>query len=309
MTVIKQLYNRIFCFFKYLFFYIGASMIVIFIFAIILKKSGDLSPIHTSISFFWGIGTSDSTNLFFVELIEKMCADIFSVAFVGVFLASLLNPINPIIADDHIVYNKGDYQFRFWIMLPKGHFYYNLKFRLLLTNEEAFHRGENKLEALYEYMFCGQIIRGIHSISLDEKESRMLREKIEQLKNKHSEWHILCIISVESESGVKYNKMIKYHEDDVLENCVFVPTRTVEIERLLNNNETASAFNYVAPKREIRRYENFGKIYNLSSDDSEDGSKKPRYILTRKQLEKGAYNWPLSWGVELVNIIARKIIG
>lgn len=192
-------------------------------------------------------------------------------------------------------------------MLPRGRFYYNLKFRAILTNEEAFQRGENKLESKYEYIFHGDILRGIHIISLGIDESNTLREKILQLKNKGCEWHILCIISVESENGLIYNKMARYYDASIYEDHIFVPKRRIEIERILNNNCGRSSFEYNATKLEKRRYEKFGKLYNLNNEQ-EINRNGQKFILTRKQLEKGVYGWPLNWLVDFINIIARRVI-
>lgn len=307
MTVVKQLGNKIICLIKYFALYILSSTIVILVFAFVILKSGCLSPVKTSISFFWGMGIYILPDLFLIEVLEKICSDIFAVVFVGAFLADFLNPINPIIPDEHVVYNNDEYKFRFWIMLPRGRFYYNLKFRAILTNEEAFQRGENKLESKYEYTFYADILRGIHIISLGREESNALREKILQLKNKGCEWHILCIISVESENGLIYNKMVRYYDNSIYKDHIFVPTRRIEIERILNNNCGGSPFEYNAPRLEKRRYENFGKLYNLNSKQ-EINRNGQKFILTRKQLEKGVYRWPLSWLVEFVNIIARRVI-
>lgn len=299
---------------KYLVLYLFCAFLVIIFYAWIYYLNSFQNAFKISFEIFWSIENNIPDYIKIWGYTERITNDLFSIILVGTVLAKFLNPINPILFAPYIVYDTVDRKFsiRYWIMLPKGHYLFDVKIKLLLTDYENHQTGVNKINSTWsidENKLNYNQIRGIRFIELSELESSELIKSIECLCKKHihngeyigGKYSIDLSIRGTSENGITYHGWHRYEKEDILIGYRHIPMQRHSYEsedfyreKYLTQEEkdliNPSADFYLQGKKEFFRFQHFNKVYQLPNHSKAEKAKKNKDILTKQQIIHGQYS-------------------
>lgn len=313
MLPFVQLCKKIKSLLQYLFCYLLGAVAIIAVFSGIYFQYGIDDSLGKSIKTFWAMENTLPESVIFWVYCEKIVRDLFSFVLVGYVFLKYLAPINPILFSKYIAYDTVDrkMQFRYWIMLPKGQYLYDIRIRLMLTNYESYQKGVNRLDSLWqmdEDKLELEQARGIRFVELTEQESADLIGHINAIKEKHmDEWgkptgdyYIALSIRGSNESGVTYYGWHSYHLEDVLFGYRYVPLQRHQYasedfyrEKNMNDEElrkiNLSEDFYREGKKEFFRYQHFNKVYRLDKSLYSLKADKNKDVLSKEQIIHGQY--------------------
>ena len=327
MKSLYQMNKKIKSICLYIIYYLLSTLIVISFFAWIYYVKGIVNSWRVSFELFWQIESYSFDEIIIWIYAEQIVNDLFSLMLVGTVLARLLEPLNPIIFSDYVVYDTVDRKmsFQYWIMLPKGKYLYDVKIKLILTEYETHQRGNNKLESLWEASGDKlelDLARGIRFITLTEKESTDLIKSVEEFYKRHivngihigGKYAIDLSIRGTSENGTTYHAWHSYKSEDILIGYRYVPiqrhsyeTNDLYRENYLSEEErkklNPSEDFYKAGKKEFFRYQHFGKVYRLMNSAVSKKANKNHDILSKQQIIRGQYCKPCQLILDLISFI------
>lgn len=304
---------------KYLLFYFLGTFLLVYLFSVLYAMKGVPSQFELSFEIFWGIESEFPESIQIIAYCEKVTYDLFSVIFVGAVLVRLLQPLNPIKFCNYVVYDTVDkkFSFRYWIMLPKGKYLYDVKLRILVTDHESHHRGINQLHSFWEANGDLPQARGIRFVELDQNESQNLKKEIEKMKQKiaghggevKERYAVDFSIRGISESGTTYCGWRRYKDDEIITGYRHVPlqrhtydseyfyrTKPIDEEKV----DISKDF-YEKGKKEFFRYQHFDKVYRLSESKPALLAQKRGDVLTEKQIRHGQYAFPKQQFLDLIS--------
>lgn len=312
---------------RYIFYYLLCSIMIISLFSWIYSIKGVDESWRISFEIFWNI------NIYYNEVIinwiyiEQIVNSLFSLILVGVVLAKLLSPLNPIYFSDYVIYDTVDRKMslQYWIMLPKSKYLYDIKMKLLLAEYETHQKGINKIEPIWE---CREscleldLARGIRFITLTEEDSTDIIKAIDEYYVKHmdngkfigGDYSIDLSIRGTSENGTTYHAWHRYKKDDILLGYRYVPmqrhsydTKDLYREYYLTEDEKKKIIPsedfYKLGKKEFFRYQHFGKVYRLRSSANSEKAKNKHDILSKEEIIHGQFFKPFQLIVDFVSFI------
>ena len=152
MRPLRQVCKKVKAIYLYLIYYFLCSSIIIVLFGWIYSTKNILNPWQISFEIFWGIENHKLSSILYEIYAERIINDLFSLIFAGTILIHFLEPINPILFSNYVAYDTVDRNmaFRYWIMLPKNQYLYNVKIRLFFTDYESHQQGVNRLKTLWK---------------------------------------------------------------------------------------------------------------------------------------------------------------
>ena len=329
MRPLYQVGKRIKSIILYLIYYFLSSIFVTAVFAWIYSIRGIGNPIEVSFEVFWGLDSHWNSNIIKWIYVEKIVNNLFSIILVGSVLTRFLEPINPILFGKYVVYDTVDkkFSFRYWIMLPKGQYLYDVKIKLLLTEYETHQRGINKLNSSWEMNSDNlqlDLARGIGFLELTVNESSDLIKAINKMCYKYAasngrsfggEFGVDLSIRGNSENGTTYHGWCRYKKEDILLGYRHVPmqrhsydTEDFYREQYFSEEERksirASEDFYRAGKKEFFRYQHFDKVYRLANSARAKKAEEQRDILTKKQIIHGQHSIPYQLILDFISFIA-----
>lgn len=313
MRPLNQIQKKMKFLMQYLFFYLLGTFLIVYIFALLYIQKGVTSPFRLSFEIFWSIESEYPELIKTIAYCETIAYDLFSIILVGTVLVRLLQPLNPIQFSNYIVYDTVDRKmtFRYWIMLPKGKYLYDVKLKILLTDYESHQTGINQLETFWEpdnnKMNLDQI-RGIRFVELNEKESSDLIILIERMIQKHindkgeyigGNCAVDFSIRGTSENGTTYYGWHRYKLEEILLGYRYVPLQrhtyaSEDFYRIEPRGDkggiNASKDFYEKGKKEFFRYQHFDKVYRLPNSAFSSLAQKRGDILSKEQILHGQYS-------------------
>ena len=329
MRPVKQVSKKIKTIFLYLIYYLLSSLIVVILFGVIYLMKAVNSPWKVSFEIFWNIENYRYENIIYWTYAERIVNELFSVILVGTVLAHLLQPLNPILFCKYAAHDTVDRKmvFKYWIMLPKDHYLYDVKINLVLADYAAHQQGINRINAAWEIeddkeRFNFNIARGIRYVELTEKESNNLIKAINNLLYEHKDNKkyadgigIDLYIKGTSERGITYHGLHKYKLKDILLGYRHVPLqrhsydsedfyRESYLSDEQKRNINASEDFYQSGKKEFFRYQHFDKVYKLKSSAKAEKAAKNHDILTKNQIKDGQYRGLHQFFLDLISLIS-----
>lgn len=304
MRPLRQLCKKISMIGKYIKYYFFSSLIFVSVFAFIYYRMNLEDPIRYSIGVFWGISNeSPIEGVSFWSTTEVIVSQLFSIIIATSMLLKFLKPLNPIILSDKIAYNTKTKKFKFcyWIMWPEGRFLYDTTIRIFVTDRQAHQAGVNSLpvewESKDEKVIKLRLARGIRYAQLSVKESKKLyniiNSKNNTTKDSANEYEIDLVISGSDSTGNRYYAWRRYGLNAVCYGYQFVPLQQHEYTdyRFFQGDEDKLNINVDKNKlkKELFRYQHFGKLYPLEKIEENEKSELKKYILEEYQLINGQY--------------------
>lgn len=310
MRALMQFGKKIHYALLYLLYYLAASAFIILLFGLFYYFNNVCSPWKLSLEVFWGSEESILPEVYCFIFAEKIINDLFALIFVGKILEKFLKPINPIITSKYAIYDtvKMKFSFRYWIMLSRFEYLYDVKIRVLLTEYETHQRGINQLKPLWELKSDDiqslDQIRGIRYIELSAEDSQELINTVQKYPNKS--WRIDVSIRGNNENGTTYYKWHRYQPKAILIGYRFIPLQRHEYESdyffstdPYKTDDDISNFK----KREFFRYHYFDKVYQLPYSISFTDKKIRKDILTQNQICRKPFKGISHWGLDTYNLI------
>lgn len=303
LEIIKEKYAPVSIWGKYikkyfalLLLYFFFTVAIVTIYAYFYKRSSlwDLeNAIELSLRVFFALETSTGNiPIDRIIIMETITREIMVVMLLGNFVSKMLVDVNPIVFTRFFVFDGSSYCFRYWVVLPRGKYLYDVKVRVIVVKNSEFNSGKNKMESAWQFEQSLDFIRGVRSIEIDssmigvedkkstqdEDQGKTLREVLKQTDNDSS---ICVIIKGINEDGRYYNQMYRYSSVDCIEGCKFVS---------IQRNEFAKD---VASKQIITpiRYQHFNRVYVCDKRKALSSFTKnqKRVILTEEQIKKSTY--------------------
>lgn len=299
MRPLKHTFNNLLRIAKVIFLYLLSILLLSFIFSLIYSKYCICDPFQFSVDITWG-SPNVPEKLHRIAIFQKLIYEVFLVFLLGTFISQQLNPINPIEYSQYIAYNDKDnnYFFRYWALLSKNKFLFNVTARLVITTQEEINRGINRLSTLFEKQDTYDAIRGVRYFKIEGKDADDFTATI----NKNNKCVISLYIIGTSELGTTYASVKRFKPTDIKKGYEFVPIRRSEYEKQFNNLKEITSYKQSKPaertSKEFIRYQHFDKLYKL------DGSiDKDKDVLSKKQILSGQYIGPRQWIFDLISWI------
>lgn len=326
---VEQLLKRIKYIVQYIMLYILLLVIFNIIFIYIYARLGVSEPWRLSWDVFLSVQDSIPENVRIVAYIERIVYDLFSVVLVGTVLVRFLMPLNPIIFSKYITYDTVDkyYALRYWIMLPRRQYLYDVKVRVMVTDYESHQEGINKLPVMWE-MDEAELeydqIRGIRYVVLSEEESKELSAVLKKIEEGHGingkqsdrKWNIDFVIRGTSENGTTYYGWHQYKHKNLLRGYRHVPMQQHEYdsedfyrikymsEEERRNRKIGQDY-YEKNKREFFRYQHFDKLFALPKCEKQTDSAIRRDILTQSQIRSKPFGGVRQIVPDSISLITR----
>ena len=170
-------------------------------------------------------------------LYVKFCFELFMAlvnALVGAWLAkTLLQSRGYIQIDDYCVYRKNSgFIFRYWAVLPKGKYLYNVSIQLRLTSDELNRTGVNRLgtywdsdSAVEQSVYKLQCIRGDRFLYIEDEDAKNLKQAIMCHKSEWDKLYFLFTVYAELNDGsiIRESKIYRLNEKLLIQ-YMFAPT-------------------------------------------------------------------------------------
>lgn len=295
MRPLKHVFQGAFRIFKFILIYILSILLFLFIFSLVYSHYSIVKSYQFSFDIIWGNPTVPE-NLHGIVILQKMLYDIFLVFLIGTFISQQLRPINPIEYSKFIVYNKAKncYSFRYWAILCKNKYLYNVTVRLILTTQEELNRGVNKLSTQFEKQDTYNSIRGVRYFKIDGEDATDFSRAINKGKN--------CIISLyilgTNESGITYSSVKRYGNKDIKNGYEFISIRKSEYEKQINNASFITQKNNFRRKRVANRdsfrYQHFDRICELDEYGKIKNTLPEKRNLPIKETVLNFVSWVIS---------------
>lgn len=304
MKPIQQLCKKISTIRDYIKYYLLSSLIFIIVFSLIYYLNNIENPIKNSIGIFWGLPNQiSSESMSFWLTAEVIVSQLFSIIIATSVLIKFLKPLNPIILADKIAYNTKTKRFRFcyWIIWPEGRFLYDTTIRIFIANRLAHQAGVNSLpvewESKDETVTKLRLSRGIRYVQLGEDESKEFYKMLNSIKHLPKDslnaYEINLVISGSDETGNRFYAWKRYNLRDVCYGYQFVPLQQHEYtdERFFQGNDEELNTNVDEKKlkKELFRYQHFGKLFPLKELEDKEKKALKKYLLEKDQLINGQY--------------------
>lgn len=329
MRSAQRLLGKIKLLSKYIFFYLLGAVLIISFFGEIYLLYNVKNAFEYSWQIFWLIENNVSKDIKIWFYIERIANSLFSLIIVGNILTKFLSPLNPILFSKYVTYDTVDriFTFKYWIMLPKNQYLYNVKIKLFLAEYEAHQRGVNKIQSKWQLNTNNllDLARGIRFIELSEEASCDLVKNIDSMLQKYEKddngnykWGIDLFIDGVSETGVNYHGHVKYKMKDILIGYKNVPMqrhsyasedfyREYHLSQEEKERMECSKDFYDSGKKEFFRYQHFDKVYKLLNsaiyEEGQNEAEKAGDVLTRQQIEYGQYGGIKQLLIDLMSFI------
>lgn len=292
MQIQRQLGRKTIRLVKYIMIYLLAALIIISLFSFVYLKLGVPSPFVVSTNIFFGL----ENNIYVpraIHLSQLTAQNILFVTWISTSLASLLKPLNPLFFSKYIVYIHGKYKFRYWIMLPEGHFLYNVHIRIFLSNGALFNGGANKIEGIWQLNSDIQDIdlaRGVRYVVLSKSDSQRINSEIKKLKDpEKASVYFTIMIQGSNENGMTFFAQKRYPLAYLKNDYDFVSIRQPEYLAAAKKMGYKTS---VSEDPTLIRYHNFDKIYKASPSSGKTprvSSADKKDIFIPKQMVEGQY--------------------
>ena len=244
---------------------------------------------------------------------ELVIRDIFFISWLGNFLVKFLEPLNPIFFSKYVIYSKNRMKFRYWIMLQKENYLYDVQLRLLLqddSNKET-ERGVNKVPFEWELKSDPDIqnlslARGIRYLELSESDSYELQEKIKEIEHRQGIPKMQIMIQGTTKNGVTYFAHKTYSIQKALAfGYDFVYTRQDECYDLAMKLNYSGIWPCDIKYAYKFYYENFDKLYQCEKIVIPEGYLTPENdVLSLDQIVNGQYKLGvLKILLEIINLL------
>ena len=276
-----------------------------------------------SVDIFFGSIPDTEESIHFLAVLESLSREIIVVMLLGTILSKMLYPLNPIYLSKYIALdNDGVLHFRYFTLLKKGNYLYDVHIRVVVSNPRDMNVGEGQL--MDEFSQQLEMIRGVRRCVLKRIQTMRILKKLEDSDKK-----IHFIIKGTDENGVCYTRIKAYEKSDILMGCKFLSIRKSEYAKLDIVKQVDVSNGLIPPviEGEFIRYQHFNKLYVVSpnynygeSGDVLSGSKivygefsgikqillDMRSMITYLYLErdfKVLKRWFKYWGIILINKI------
>ena len=274
---------------NFIIFYAIVSLTVICSFAYIYHGMDIGEPFLHSLYVYLG---QIDFKIGIVELFELFVQIVVAYIAIGSAVTKCMQPINPLRFSSCAVLKGQTVWFRYWIMLKKGSFLYDVMIRAWIGDDDFFRNEYNKDYPFVSESITLNSIRGIRQVPIDV--SSFCDGDYEQLKK----YKIVLMINGVNKDGTMFTNSKAYgFRTDVFNGCRFAE---VQIDK---NHETPSINQEDEKKRYFYKYQNFNKIIiedeKLRSDLESQALKHGGVSVLSKQEEKQKD----PWYVQLINNI------
>lgn len=281
----------------YVFLYIIIAFVLVGAFCLFYFKLNIENPFRFSLNIFYGLEINYSNSLYYLVVLECFARDLFSLAWVGAVLVYLLTPAKRIFFSKYFIYDKNSVTFRYWILIPKKHYLYDVMIRVLITESKKNNIGRNKISTLWEWESSDQhlsLARGDRYVEINKQNCSgdSFESFSNYLKNAGiADYTITIMIRGTDKRGkVFYSKQTykgKGKGKNLVENHVFLQTTKSEyldsihafsppLKDKINANDLK--------KLPAMRYNYFNKLYKTGAEECLDNAPPPKDVLCEEKV-------------------------
>lgn len=222
-----------------------------------------------SVKVYWGYGEWRATRMGLLETIYRDCV---GVCMLGKIVTGMMIPNNPIeFSNFFIVTDNQQIKLRYWIMLPVGSLLHNPRLRVMLIEDRKFYEGDGTLKARYKKGWEYSGIRGVRSLTLDEKTSKTI---LKGLRDETHEYKMVFMISGGLVEGRQYFSEKRYTLEDMLYADDYLSIR----------KENCSQNDKIRKNLPDKIYINFNMAYKNGSKPESEAENKTEIRPTKDSL-------------------------
>ncbi len=301
MRPIRHVFNGVLRIGKFVLIYVLSILLLSCFFALIYKKQNISNPIQLSIDVLWG-EPAYPQNVSGTAKTQKIVYEVFLVFLVGNYISQQLKPLNPIEHSKFIACNEieNHYSFRYWVLLPKRKYLFNVKARLLVTDQAELNRGDNRLSSQYEKEETYNSIRGVRTFTIKGEDAESFASVLQR-----GSVISLYIIGT-SESGITYSSVKRYKPTDIMRGYGFVSIRRSAYEKQALPVKSKRKHKNC---KEFIRYQHFDKLYQLSEKQGKQISEKPRHVLSKEEILFGQYHGIWQCIIDFTSWLSTLVLG